>query len=50
MPKFRRDQTKDELRLMMGGRLAAGMAGGVPLIGAIAFNTSYQDYDNFHKP
>ncbi|MDB9307012.1 MULTISPECIES: hypothetical protein [Cyanophyceae] len=40
MPKFCRDQAREELWLMMGGGAAAGMAGGVPFIGAIAFNTS----------
>jgi uncharacterized protein (DUF697 family) len=40
MPKYCRDQARDELWLMMGGGAAAGVAGGVPVIGAIAFNTS----------
>ena len=38
MIKYCRDQARDELWLMMGGGAAIGIAGGVPLIGALAFN------------
>ncbi|MBD2214700.1 hypothetical protein H6G27_33355 [Nostoc linckia FACHB-104] len=38
MPKYCRDQAREELWLMMGGGAAAGVVGGVPVIGAIAFN------------
>lgn len=37
MVKYCRDQARDELWLMMGGGVAAGAAGGVPLLGAVAF-------------
>ncbi|WP_242054080.1 hypothetical protein [Nostoc sp. FACHB-888] len=39
MPKYCRDQARDELWLMMGGGAAVGVAGGVPVIGAFTFNT-----------
>ena len=38
--KYCRDQARDELLLMMGGGAATGVAGSIPIIGAIAFNTS----------
>ncbi len=38
MIKYCRDQAREELWLMMGGGAAAGVAGGVPLIGALTFN------------
>ncbi|MCC5661451.1 hypothetical protein LC608_31765 [Nostoc sp. XA010] len=38
MPKYCRDQARDELWLMMGGGAAVGVAGGVPVIGAFTFN------------
>jgi uncharacterized protein (DUF697 family) len=40
MVKYCRDQARDELWLMMGGGAAAGAAGGVPILGALAFQTS----------
>ncbi|WP_392476289.1 hypothetical protein [Nostoc sp. C110] len=38
MLKYCRDQARDELWLMMGGGAAVGVAGGVPVIGALTFN------------
>lgn len=38
MVKYCRDQARDELWLMMGGGAAVGGAGGIPVIGALAFN------------
>jgi uncharacterized protein (DUF697 family) len=39
MVKYCRDQARNELWLMMGGGVAAGAAGGVPFLGAVAFQT-----------
>ncbi len=40
MVKYCQDQARDELNLMMGGGLAAGVAGGIPVLGAATFNVS----------
>lgn len=40
MPKYCRDQARDELWLMMGGGATAGVIAGVPAIGALTFHTS----------
>ncbi len=40
MPKYCSDQARDELWLMMGGGVTAGLAGGVPGVGAFNFQTS----------
>jgi uncharacterized protein (DUF697 family) len=40
MTKYCRDQAREELWLMMGGGAAAGVAGGIPVVGAITFNIS----------
>jgi uncharacterized protein (DUF697 family) len=39
MVQYCRDQARNELWLMMGGGVAAGAAGGVPFLGAVAFQT-----------
>ncbi|MBE9037779.1 hypothetical protein [aff. Roholtiella sp. LEGE 12411] len=39
MPKYCRDQARDELWLMMGGGVTAGVAGWVPVMGALTFQT-----------
>ncbi len=40
MSKYCRDQAREELWLMMGGGVASGAAGAVPIFGAIAFQES----------
>ncbi|MGI2907951.1 hypothetical protein [Tolypothrix sp. VBCCA 56010] len=40
MPKYCRDQAREELFLMMGGGAATGVAGAIPIVGAAAFNLS----------
>lgn len=40
MSKSCQDQAREELWLMMGGGAAAGVAGGVPVFGAMAFQGS----------
>lgn len=40
MPKYCRDQAREELLLMMGGGALTGVAGGIPVVGAAAFNVS----------
>jgi hypothetical protein len=40
MYKYCRDQAREELWLMMGGGAASGVAGAVPIFGAIAFQGS----------
>ena len=40
MPKYCRDQAREELFLMMGGGALTGVAGGIPVVGAAAFNLS----------
>lgn len=40
MPKYCRDQAREELFLMMGGGVATGVLGGIPVVGAAAFNLS----------
>ncbi|MDB9453085.1 hypothetical protein PN478_14005 [Dolichospermum circinale CS-534/05] len=39
MVQYCRDQARNELWLMMGGGVAAGAIGGVPILGAVAFQT-----------
>jgi uncharacterized protein (DUF697 family) len=40
MPKYCRDQARQELFLMMGGGALTGVAGGIPVVGAATFNLS----------
>jgi uncharacterized protein (DUF697 family) len=40
MYKYCRDQAREELWLMMGGGLASGAAGAIPIFGAVAFQGS----------
>jgi len=39
MPKYCRDQARDQLWLMMGSGATAGVAGWVPVIGVLTFQT-----------
>jgi len=40
MPKYCRDQARQELSMMMGGGALTGVAGAIPIFGAAAFNLS----------
>ncbi|MFL9458489.1 MULTISPECIES: hypothetical protein [Nostocales] len=41
MTQYCRDRAREELSLMMGGGAATGVAGTIPVVGAVVFGTSF---------